>query len=106
MHLRKTGEYRKVSLLTRISFRLFRRICRPAFRGGFLLMGSGCLGLADRDRTRRIARTWRACPIIVSSSTRQAVTLVPAPSRWRLARAGEVRNGEIPAVRGGDSAMP
>src|SRR4051794_7607552 len=48
---------------------------RPS-RRGFALRVLGYRPRENRDRTRRIARTWRACPIIASPSTQQALRLV------------------------------
>src|SRR3954454_11632670 len=46
------------------------RYADPPFPGGFFAYRFWVFRPHEnRDRTRRIARTWRACPIIVSSST-------------------------------------
>ena len=59
-----------------------REISRPRpdmqtrLLGGFCDSRSRYRGpRGTRDRTRRIARAWRACPIIAASSTRPAVSL-------------------------------
>jgi hypothetical protein len=73
--LLKSAKSEKLAVATHTSFSGSPE-CRPAFPGGFLRYGFWVAGLAQMEPcARRIPRASRVCAIIVSPSTRQAVTL-------------------------------
>src|SRR4051794_19967520 len=73
--LRKFAVSGKLIVAKLLSFRA-TGLCRPAFRGGFCVSVVRYRGLAKKGtHTRPIPCVPRACPIIVSPSTRQAVML-------------------------------
>ena len=65
--LAKIGEVGE-ALVARSSFPV-RRVCRPAFRGGFCVSGFRCRGLAQMEPcAQRIPRAARACTSILRAA--------------------------------------